>query len=417
MRVLTLPKNLDIGGTQLHAVDMAEEMSGRGVEVRVATEHGPLGGRLRSADIAPHPLAPTSFRAARLRTIRDHIRGFRPDVIHAYEVRAILEACLASAGSNTPVLGSILSTRVPWFLPESIPLTVGMPDLAEFTARWRTGEVSVLESPVNPDLPEPLALSSGDDWKHHNKTLVLVSRLVEPFKREAILRTISAMHELGRRGWRLMIVGDGPARVIYETAAEAVNEDVGQGTVYFTGAMLDPGPAIALAHVVVGNGVTVVRAASAQIPTVVVGREGFSRVVSLDSIEALSSHGFYGVGEGLAGTDPLSEQIEDAMNPNRESDVAAVAHALKGQYGRGSIGDKLEKNLIEASTGEPPTRWDLLRALARRQHYQVRRQRLAAKAKALGLQNEIASNYVFGRLRDLALPPAKPFTGANRKAS
>lgn len=417
MRVLVMPKNLEIGGTQLHAIDVASELSHRGVEIRVLAEPGPLIKILVDKGIEWKPLDSPDSRLLRFATIAKEVRTYQPDVIHAYEVRAILDACLsARLCRRTSVLGSILSTRVPWFLPESVPLTVGMPELAEFTRRWRTGRTALIESPIDPGLATSETFPAEGQLEDDKIVLVLVSRLVEPFKREGILRTISAMHELGPKKYRLFIVGDGPARPIFERAATALNDGLGDEVVRFTGAMTDPTPALAAAHAVVGNGVSTIRSAAAGKPTVVVGREGFSEVVTPDVVESLRQRGFYGVGAGLAPDDALPGQIEMALAPDRKHDLDKIAHAIVDRYAIESVGLRISSELKYSSSLRGPTTWSLVRSLSRRVYYRLRRSRLVRQARGLGLVDETANNHVYGRLRDLALPPAEWGTGKNRSA-
>jgi len=414
MRVLVLPKNLDLGGTQKNAVDVSLELARMGHVIELATEYGPLGDRVRGSGIPLHLLPPATSRWRRLAAIHRSIRAAKPDVVHAYEVRGILEASIAGRfAGGVPLLGSILSTRVPWFIPERLPLTVGMPALAGFTRLWRPGRTSLIEPAITIAEPTTTDLPGLDRVDDTSNLVVLVSRLVEPFKREGILRTISALHELAPLGYRLLIVGDGPARSVYERAAAATNRALKADVVVFAGAMEDPTPAYAAAKVVVGNGMSVIRAAMASIPSVVVGREGYSEVVDLKSLPDLFEHGFYGVGEGPRGTDPLPGQIITARRKSEADDTTYVAAQVTQRYGISTVARKYEDALADAITVEPPRLESLLRSLGRIAHYRHHRQRLRRKAGRRGFEDENADNFVYGRLRNMALPPAHWGTGRN----
>lgn len=415
MRVLVLPKNLELGGTQKNAVSISLELAGMGHAVELATEDGPLGERVRASGVPLRLLPPVASRWHRLGTILRIIRDTRPDVVHAYEVRGVLEAAITGClAGGVPLLGSILSTRVPWYLPETVPLTVGVPELAAFTRLWRSGRTELIEPAIDTTEPTPDAVPSLDRIDDRSNLIVLVSRLVGPFKREGILRSISAVHELAPLGYRLLIVGDGPERHIYERAAATTNRAFQTGVVTFAGAMEDPSPAYGVAKVVVGNGMSVIRAAMVSIPSVVVGREGYSEIVDLESLPGLIERGFYGVGEGLKGTDPLPAQMIAARQRVEDEDSRAVAAQLIGRYGLSTVGRKYESALAHAATVEPPNVGSLLRSLGRTAHYRYHRRRLRQQASRGGLEAENADNFVYGRLRNMALPPAHWGTGRTK---
>ncbi len=416
MRVITLPKNLEIGGTQVNAVNLAASLRTQGHEVVIASQEGPLCARLSSRGVPVEDLPGTEHRVGRVAAIANLIRGFRPDVIHAYEVRGILEASYASRVANgPPVLGSILSTRVPWYLPEATPITVGMPSLLEFTSNWRTGSVTLIDPPVVPyDADSAGRLPGLDSLNNPSHLVVLVSRLVEPFKKEGILRTISSIRHLESEGFGLLIVGDGAARSLYETAARDENTRARRTVVSFAGELLDPAPAFAAADVVIGNGTSVLQAAAAGTPSVVTGREGFSTVVSGDVLDGLYYTGFYGVGQGVLRPDPLPDQIRQSVAPSRRVELGTIKESILGRYGVEVVAKRAEQELAKAARLSLPSWADLARSAMRIAYYRVVRARLKAEARHQGLQAENADNFVYGRLRDMPLPPGQFGTGRNR---
>jgi glycosyltransferase involved in cell wall biosynthesis len=286
-----------------------------------------------------------------------------------------------------------------------------MPNLAEFTRRWRTGPTTLIESPVRDSGPRPeiVALSPRS-----RRRIVLVSRLVEPFKGEGILRAITAMNALGGQDLVLEIVGDGPARPLFEEAAESVNQQAKTAVIEFLGEHLDGYAAIAAADLVVGNGLSVIQGVMMGKPSVVVGREGYSVVVDSGSLPELIDRGFYGVGEGLKLHDPLPEQILAALSEWRKAELAALADQVRDRYGLHAVVPRFEAELDRAREIDPPGAGELSRSLARAVHYRARRRILRRRANRLGLTAEINDDYVFGRLRNMALPPASWGTGHNQ---
>jgi glycosyltransferase involved in cell wall biosynthesis len=413
MRILVVPKNLEVGGSQLTAVRIAAALTQRGHDVLVASPPGPANHHLAVEGIRIAEIPPPRNRVRRLEALIGIKRDHGSETIHAYEMRSIMEACLASLRDPpVPILGTIMSTRVPWYLPESVSLTVGMPNLAEFTSRWRKGSTTLIEPPVE-------GLQVSDESRSHRPSgsgrprIVLVSRLVEPFKREGILRVIAAMRTLGQQGFVLEIIGDGPARTLFEGAARPVNEGAPTPIVRFLGEHLEARFAISSADVVVGNGLSVMQGVMMGRPSVVVGREGFSTVVDSNSLPGLMDRGFYGVGDGIDTEDPLPEQIHLAMSPTRESELAELAGQIEGRYGLTAVTQRFEAELDRVRRESPPGSTEMVRALARAAHYRARRRFLREKADRLGLTAEANDDFVFGRLRDLALPPASFGTGRN----
>jgi len=404
-----------MGGTQLGAVDTAVGLIDLGHEMIFATADGPLGGALRRNGVRFVDLPPAARRRARLSALAGIAREVRPDVIHAYEVRSILDCCLmASMGPPIPVLGTILSTRVPWFLPESLPLTVGMPNLAEFTRRWRSGPTTLVPPPVPMSIAgERSSLVKAGGPLEGRRLIILISRLVEPFKREGIMRAIEAMDELGGRGFGLLVVGDGPARPLYEGAASSIRQRLGPEVIAFVGAVLDPGHLIEAADVIVGNGTSIIRGGMMGKPAVVVGREGFSAVVAPETLPGLIDRGFYGVGDGSSTGDFLAEQVMASLAPERGNELTVVSDELRALYGREAVASRLERELKDASRGAPPGRGEMARSLARMAHYRLLRVGLRSEARRVGLDSENADNFVYGRLRDMALPPPRRGTGRN----
>lgn len=420
MRILALPKNLEVGGSQVNAVDLSVSLHSIGHNVLVASPDGPLGTKLAANGVETGALPRRELPIGRIRAMTGLIRAWQPDVIHAYEVRGIVDACYSSRLANgPPVLGTILSTRVPWYLPESVPITVGMPRLFDFTRRWRTGSVALIRPPIvtsHQRTPTESPIPHVDDLGDPQHLAILVSRLVEAFKKEGILRTIASMTLLGNEGVALLIVGDGPARPVYEAAAQKTNTDVGRPVVAFSGELVDPEPAFAAADVIIGNGTSVMRAAADGKPGVVIGRQGFSTVIGPEVLEALAVDGFYGVGDGLGNPDPLAGQILAALSPDRAGELEVVKKAVLELYGVEAVAEQLDRELIKASAMKCPGWGELTQVPLRVLYYRTLRARLRFAAESRGLHAEQADNYVYGRLRNMALPPARFGTGRNLRS-
>jgi glycosyltransferase involved in cell wall biosynthesis len=210
-----------------------------------------------------------------------------------------------------------MSMAVAPFIPSSIPLVVGTEQIAAAARIDRSGPVSVIEPPVDTDSNHP-KIDGGSFRRQYGlddiPTIVLVSRLAVALKLEGIERAIAAVAQLaGETPVRLVIVGDGPARDGLARAAAKVNARVGHGTVVLTGELADPRAAYAAADIVLGMGGSALRAMAFAKPLVVLGELGFAEVLTPDSAATFLWQGFYGLGNGETGVEPLAAILRSLL--------------------------------------------------------------------------------------------------------
>ena len=405
-----LPKSLDVGGSQINALDLAAAVGRAGHDVVVVAPPGLLSVRLEELGIEYLPVRrPIGGRRAGSE-LRRLIRERVPDIVHAYEVGPTMAAVRVA---RSVVIGSFYGPRVPWYLPESIPVVVGSPRLAAFTRRWRSAPVALIPPPVDLDTDDPERVTPTD-LGAEGYHVVVVSRLVEAFKADGLRNAIDATAELVARGSqiRLTIVGDGPLRRSLQYRVERLGiED----RVIFAGERPDPRPWYAAASVVLGVGTAALRGAAFGKPTVILGRQGYARLLAPDSADELGEVGYFGVGDG-AGSAALVEVLQrlehDASLRDRvgrwaRSHVAATV-------GLPAAAERLIE-LYQASVTRPPIgRGEVVRSMVRVGHYRIRRAMLRRKAARRGMAGDEADNWVHGRLRELALPPARFGTGRYR---
>lgn len=112
MRVLLVTPVMDVGGAERVVVDLAGELGRRGIDVAVAAAPGILDAELEAASIVRFGL-PRAGRgplevAGLVHGIRRAVRRFRPDVVHAQNVKATgaAAAALALCGRRGPLLAS-----------------------------------------------------------------------------------------------------------------------------------------------------------------------------------------------------------------------------------------------------------------------------------------------------------------------
>lgn len=333
MRILVYPHSMELGGSQLNALDLAREYARQGHEVTLIAEPGPLrelaiGWGLSVVDI-PFSRRRPSWVVGRIirRTVAD--RGI--DVVHAFEWPPILEAwwSVGMAG-RARVVGTIMSMSVAPFLPHDVPLTLGTADIVQSAVDLGFSRTKLLEPPVDTVANAPQAILGNPEPALPKQSpdiadVVMVTRLVPDLKASGIREAIEAMRLVP--GARLLVVGDGDLRDVFEQQADAVNKDVGRQAVVICGPMQDPRPAYAQAAVVLGMGGSALRGMAFGKPLVVAGERGFWRLADESSAPGFSRTGWFGIGDGESGVDTLAALLNRLI-------ADPAGRAVLGSFGR-----------------------------------------------------------------------------------
>lgn len=348
MRVLVYPHDLELGGSSINAVDLAAAVRAHGHETLVIARPGPLADhvRARGLDLVTMevPTRPRPWPGA-VRAIRDTARRFGADVVHTYEFWPSIEAQLAVGGrGRAAVVSTIMTMGLAYYLPRTVPMTLGYRDLLDEAERWQRAPVYLLEPPIDTATDRPEALPPGaagafvEEHGLHGDLLdiVIVSRVATHMKQEGIERTVDAVERLGRTlPVRLIIVGGGSAFDAVQRRADGVNERLGRRAVVLTGPKADPRPAYQFADIVVGMGSSALRGLAFAKPVVVVGVNGFSRTVQPETLQHFEAAGFYGVGNERPdpARDPLVGQLRALVtDPD--------ARERLGEFGRDLVRDR-----------------------------------------------------------------------------
>jgi len=333
MRILVYPHSMELGGSQLNALDLAREYARQGHEVTLIAEPGPLrelavGWGLPVVDIPFGRRRPSGVVARTIwRTVAD--RGI--DVVHAFEWPPILEVWWSvGLAGRARVVGTIMSMSVAPFLPRDIPLTLGTADIVQSAVDLGFSRTMLLEPPVDTVANSPDAvLGSPDpalpDRSGDHADVVMVTRLVPDLKASGIHEAIEAMRLVP--GARLLVVGDGALRGDFESQAAAVNREVGRQAVVICGPMRDPRPAYARADVVLGMGGSALRGMAFGKPLVVAGERGFWRLADESSAPGFSRTGWFGVGDGDSGIGALAALLNQLV-------ADAPGRSALGAFGR-----------------------------------------------------------------------------------
>jgi glycosyltransferase involved in cell wall biosynthesis len=333
---------MEIGGSQLNAIEIGAAVRDLGHEVSVISEPGALLGRVEELGL-PHIPLPDRRRRPSLvvaQHIRRLIRTHSLDIVHGYEWPPALEAVAATFGLvNTAPVCTVMSMAVAPFLPGSLPLVVGTEAIRQQTQALRSGPVQLLEPPVDVVANAPgIATDAFRARFGLERTLPgtgepiidigVVCRLVPELKLEGVLAAVEAVGSLAaHRPVRLVVVGDGTVRDEVQRRAAEVNARVGRAAVVLTGELSDPRPAYAAFDIALGMGGSALRALAFGRPLVVQGEGAFWQLLTPESVDTFLHQGWYGMGDRVGGAERLTGILLPLL------DDAATRDSL-GSYGR-----------------------------------------------------------------------------------
>jgi L-malate glycosyltransferase len=337
VRLLVAPHELNIGGSQINAIDLAAGAADAGHEVIVYGRRGPLVDYIESRGLEFIAARPLRYRPAPSRIVQlaSLARSRRLDLIHAYEWPPCLDAYFgAHLGLGVPLVCTVLSMSVSPYVPSSVPLIMGTDALGAEARRTHAARVSVLEPPIDTDADHPGI--DGDAFRREHAVdpdtllIVSVSRLAIDLKLDALVDAIDAAGLLSETlPVKLLLVGGGEAEDALRRRAAVVNSQRGREVVRFTGSLSDPRPAYAAADVVVGMGSSSLRAASIGRPVVVQGERGFSEVLAPETLDHFLWHGFWGLGDGEPGGRQLADKLQPLLEDrDRRTEVGTFGRRL-----------------------------------------------------------------------------------------
>ena len=328
MKILVFAHQLEAGGTQVNAIELAAALRDfHGHDVVLFAAPGPMVNLVRQKGLrlllAPEARLSPSF--ARMRALREVVRQERPDVIQAWDWWQCVDAYYGvHLPMRVPMIVSDMCMSITRLLPKTIPTTFGIPELVDQARASGRRRVELLLPPVDvrsnaPGVADPRPFREQHGVADREILLVTVSRFSASLKGEGLQRVIDAVRVLGRHlPLRLLLVGDGALRPKLQQMADATNAELGRTAVTLSGALLDPRPAYAAADIVVGMGGSALRAMAFGKPVVIVGEDNFSAPFTPQTAESFYYKGIYGVGDGTSGNAKLTNDIKElAENPTR----------------------------------------------------------------------------------------------------
>lgn len=343
MRILVYPHDLDMGGSQMNAIELAGALNTIGHECIVYGRPGSLLTRVRELGLefieSPEPGRRPSLSV--VRHLRRIVRERSVDVVHGYEWPPGLEAAMAT--ERLPDVASVctvMSMAVAPFLPRSLPLIVGTQQICAAEQAAGRVDVDLIEPLVDLTHNAPLDPAETAAFRAHwgldeRPVVVCVSRLVPDLKAEGIFTAIEATAELtGPASFQLMIVGDGRSRAEMERAAARAEARSGRRSVVFTGELADPRAAYDAADIVLGMGGSALRALAFRKPLIVQGERGFFRTLTPESVDTFLWQGWYGIGDGDdRPVDRLIEQLQPLLtDPGRRRVLASFGREVVERF-------------------------------------------------------------------------------------
>ena len=367
MRLVVYPHMLEIGGSQLNAIELAAAVRDLGHEVIVFGQPGPLTQRVEELDLefvaAPRPRGRPAPRV--MRALEELVRSRRVDLVHGYEWTTALEAYWGPrARSGVPAVATVMSMAVAPFIPRDMPLIVGTEQIAERERLTGRKHVAVIEPPV--DLAhnhrgavDPSVFRRRHDLDPAAALVVCVTRLAFELKLEGILSAIDAVGALAETARvQLALVGDGPARERVAAAARRVNDRAGRPIVVLTGELQDPRPAYAAADVCLGMGGSALRAMAFGRPVIVQGEEGFWQTLTPESLASFLWIGWYGLGAGAElGPARLAACLGPLLaDPGRRAELGRYARSVvEARFSLRRAGER-QLEIYEAALAHAPIR-------------------------------------------------------------
>src|SRR5688500_17915952 len=135
MKILVYAHQLDVGGSQVNAIELSEALRDlHGAEIVFFAEPGPMVRRLEENGL-PYVAAPAAGvhpSRARIAALRDLVRQERPDVMHVWDWWQCVDAYSAvHIPMGVPMAVTDMCMNVTRLLPRELPTTFGTPELVD----------------------------------------------------------------------------------------------------------------------------------------------------------------------------------------------------------------------------------------------------------------------------------------------
>ncbi|MCY7287554.1 MAG: glycosyltransferase [Cryobacterium sp.] len=340
MRILVHPHTLEIGGSQINAIELAESVAKiPGYDTIVVAEDGVLADdiRGRGLELILAPPRRTTPSPARIGLLNRIVDAREIDLVHPYEWDTTLDVMFGPGlVRGVPVVSTVLSMDVPYFIPRSVPMIVGTRELQTEQSRWRP-DVHLMEPPVDTHRNAPGVTGRATETRRRwniapdELLVVVVGRLAARLKLEGVLAAIEAVGRIAVDcRIHLLVVGDGSSRSAIEHAAAFVNATAEREVVTLAGEQLDPRDFYDAADIAIGMGGSALRSLSFAKPLLVQGEAGFWRTLTPQTLPTFLEQGWYGIGDGTRGVDRCETELRSlaGMSVERRAELGRLGRQL-----------------------------------------------------------------------------------------
>lgn len=400
-RVLVQVNSLQLGGTQLNALDLALAVRPLGFESVLFGPDSSLpreGPSLitvahdRGLEVHAYPLQPSVLAGGASEFARRSAR-VAPDLIHIYgtwagERTAFWGPCLAG---RRPLVHTVYEMTLSPQVYRHTTLIVGTQYLLD-ECRDRPGTTELISPPVDlaRDSPDAVGVKpflktiESDPGKVR---IALVSRLDERMKALSVEAAINAIALLDDPDLELLIAGTGEAFPRLSRLANTLNAAMGRPAIKLLGAMTDPRPAYASASLVLGMGGSAARALSFGRPLIVQGELGTSEIFSKASAADLYRRSFWNDLANPRPADQLADHIRSVLSDPSLLRIGEFGRAFaERHFGLTAMAERLAATYRGALRGHNPRAWfsdlDLeWRALTRRPPFDSDGRRFWARSR------------------------------------
>lgn len=368
------PHLMEIGGSQIIALELAEGAARAGHDVLVTGPDGPLVERVRTMGL-PYVHTPVQGRwpsLANVRRLTALARDHRSEVVHGYEWGPCIDLSFGPHRAlGVPMVTTVLSMDVPDFLPVHAPLVVGTQTLVDGQRHRMRAPVHLIEPPVDTSLNAPGLRPPGTEgtriagFERDDVVVAVVCRLTTDLdKAPGVLEAVEAVGALPAAcRVRLLVVGDGPESPRIAERAAAVNAACGERRVVLTGPLLDPRQAYDDADVVLGMGGSALKGLAYGKPLVVQGEHGFWALLTPESVDTFLQQGWFGQGDG-PGTVDLAAVLEAlAREPDRRAELGRFGLDLVRRRFSLEVAVQRQLEVYEDAVAAAPSRARIHRAL------------------------------------------------------
>lgn len=305
--VLVQVNNLELGGTQINAIDLAKAVEVHGFYsvifgpmatlpksgpnvLELARARGvPIEGYWPAASVIPGRAKALSARAKRIGAEIVHVYGNLGDPRSAF-----WGPCF---GGRRPFVHTVYEMSVAPDVYRHTSLVVGagfiLDDLAD-----RPGPTTLVSPPVDvladaPNLARGFGFRASLGDLGSRQLIVVVSRLAREMKSYPIETAIHAMALLADTDAVLVVVGTGSEEARLREIGQGVNDTLGRTAVKFVGPMADPGPAYAAADIMLGMGGSAARSLAFAAPLIVHGEGGSAELFEQSTAASLFRRSFW----------------------------------------------------------------------------------------------------------------------------